>query len=181
MYTLRVSGDFAAAHHLPGVEICSAPHGHSWQVETQVRSEKLNNLCMVADFRDIKETWRRYDHTDLNDFFVMPTAENLSETIYNSLVPLGVIVDWVRVWESDNAYCEYSESCTFPVTIYNESEDYPEKVLDTAAKRIIDMPDGVGLGLKIAGEIVAEYDGDLELVDGPLSGACFRITLRRRV
>jgi hypothetical protein len=38
-------------------------------------------------------------------------------------------------------------------------------------------PDGVGLGLSIAGEIVAEYDGDLELVDGPLPGACFRITL----
>jgi len=42
-------------------------------------------------------------------------------------------------------------------------------------------PNGVGLGLSIAGEIVAEYDGDLELVDGPLSGACFRITLRRRI
>lgn len=43
-------------------------------------------------------------------------------------------------------------------------------------------PDGVGLGLTIAGEIVAEYDGDLELVaPGPLPGACFRITLRKRV
>jgi hypothetical protein len=42
-------------------------------------------------------------------------------------------------------------------------------------------PDGVGLGLSIAGEIVAEYDGDLELVDGPLPGGCFRIILRRRI
>jgi signal transduction histidine kinase len=44
-------------------------------------------------------------------------------------------------------------------------------------------PDGVGLGLAIAGEIVSEYyAGDLELLDGgPLSGATFRITLRRRV
>lgn len=44
-------------------------------------------------------------------------------------------------------------------------------------------PAGVGLGLTIAGEIVGEYyDGDLELVDtGPLPGANFRITLRRRV
>jgi len=43
-------------------------------------------------------------------------------------------------------------------------------------------PDGVGLGLTIAGEIVAEYNGDLELVaPGPLPGACFRITLRKRV
>jgi C4-dicarboxylate-specific signal transduction histidine kinase len=44
-------------------------------------------------------------------------------------------------------------------------------------------PDGVGLGLTIAGEIVSEYyAGELELLDGgPLPGATFRITLRRRV
>lgn len=44
-------------------------------------------------------------------------------------------------------------------------------------------PDGVGLGLAIAGEIVSDYyDGSLELLEsGPLSGATFRITLRRRV
>lgn len=44
-------------------------------------------------------------------------------------------------------------------------------------------PDGVGLGLTIAGEIVNEYyAGDLDLLEGgPLPGATFRITLRRRV
>ncbi len=44
-------------------------------------------------------------------------------------------------------------------------------------------PDGVGLGLTIAGEIVSEYyDGQLALLEsGPLSGATFRITLRKRV
>jgi signal transduction histidine kinase len=44
-------------------------------------------------------------------------------------------------------------------------------------------PDGVGLGLTIAGEIINEYyASDLELLDsGPLSGATFRITLRTRV
>lgn len=44
-------------------------------------------------------------------------------------------------------------------------------------------PDGVGLGLVIAGEIVRDYyDGGLELLDsGPLPGAVFRIKLRKRV
>jgi C4-dicarboxylate-specific signal transduction histidine kinase len=44
-------------------------------------------------------------------------------------------------------------------------------------------PNGVGLGLTIAGEIVSEYyGGELELIErGPLSGATFRITLRRRI
>jgi len=44
-------------------------------------------------------------------------------------------------------------------------------------------PEGVGLGLAIAGEIIKDsYDGDLELLDtGPLPGACFRLILRKRV
>lgn len=43
-------------------------------------------------------------------------------------------------------------------------------------------PDGVGLGLAIVGEIVQDfYDGTIELMDpGPLPGACFKITLRKR-
>ena len=43
--------------------------------------------------------------------------------------------------------------------------------------------DGVGLGLAVAGEIISDYyGGRLELLDnGPLNGATFRITLRRRV
>jgi signal transduction histidine kinase len=56
------------------------------------------------------------------------------------------------------------------------------------ADRIFDpyfstKPSGVGLGLTIAGEIVSEYyAGELELVEtGPLPGATFRITLRRRI
>jgi signal transduction histidine kinase len=43
-------------------------------------------------------------------------------------------------------------------------------------------PEGVGLGLTIAGEIATEYDGSLELVSpGLLSGANFRVTLRKRI
>jgi signal transduction histidine kinase len=43
-------------------------------------------------------------------------------------------------------------------------------------------PDGVGLGLTIVGELVTEYDGNFSLVNnGPLDGASFRITFRRRI
>lgn len=44
-------------------------------------------------------------------------------------------------------------------------------------------PNGVGLGLTIAGEIVKDYyAGDLDLLDsGPLPGATFRAILRRRI
>jgi C4-dicarboxylate-specific signal transduction histidine kinase len=44
-------------------------------------------------------------------------------------------------------------------------------------------PNGVGLGLAIAGEIVGDYyGGSLELLErGPLKGANFLVTLRKRV
>ncbi|OWG19210.1 sensory histidine kinase AtoS [Delftia sp. K82] len=44
-------------------------------------------------------------------------------------------------------------------------------------------PDGVGLGLVIAGEMIRDYyNGSLELLNsGPLPGAVFRIKLRKRV
>ncbi len=42
--------------------------------------------------------------------------------------------------------------------------------------------EGIGLGLTIAGETAAEYEGGLELMaNGPLAGATFRILLRKRL
>ena len=42
--------------------------------------------------------------------------------------------------------------------------------------------EGIGLGLTIIGEIVTEYDGEFLLIDnGPLDGATFKITFRRRI
>lgn len=43
-------------------------------------------------------------------------------------------------------------------------------------------PDGIGLGLTIVGELMTEYDGELTLVNnGPLDGATFKLTFRRRI
>lgn len=43
-------------------------------------------------------------------------------------------------------------------------------------------PDGGGLGLSIAGELVGDaYDGSLDLVESDLGGAAFRVTFNRRV
>jgi len=60
-------------------------------------------------------------------------------------------------------------------------------VPDDIRDRIFDpyfstKPEGVGLGLTIAGETAAEYDGTLELLaKGPLPGATFRVRLRKRI
>lgn len=43
-------------------------------------------------------------------------------------------------------------------------------------------PDGIGLGLAIVGEIMAEYEGELSLInDAELSGASFKLLFRKRI
>ena len=43
-------------------------------------------------------------------------------------------------------------------------------------------PNGIGLGLTIVGEIMAEYDGELSLLkEGVLGGASFRLLFRKRI
>lgn len=59
------------------------------------------------------------------------------------------------------------------------SSDYKDLIFEPYFST---KPDGVGLGLAIAGEIISDYyDGKLELLDSGSGGATFRITLRRRV
>ena len=58
-------------------------------------------------------------------------------------------------------------------------EEFVDRIFDPYFST---KPDGVGLGLSIAGGIVRDYyDGELELLkSGPLPGATFRISLRKR-
>jgi signal transduction histidine kinase len=58
-------------------------------------------------------------------------------------------------------------------------EDVRDRIFDPYFST---KPDGVGLGLTIAGETADEYNGALELIaGGPLRGATFRVTLRKRI
>ncbi len=58
-------------------------------------------------------------------------------------------------------------------------EDIRDRIFDPYFST---KPEGVGLGLTIAGETAAEYDGSLELLaSGPLPGATFRVRLRKRI
>lgn len=122
MYSLTVKGNFDAAHHLPGIETCERLHGHRFNVEVTITGTTLNDKQMLIDFRDIKESWKRFDHRYLNDFFKMPTAEVIANDIYcvvkERILASEVRADQysqekvgikVKVWESPDACVEYWE------------------------------------------------------------------------
>lgn len=127
---------FEAAHSLPNYEgKCSHLHGHSYKLEVTVsgiidseeiveafqNDEPILAECgMVIDFstlkRCIKSVVEVYDHSNLNDHFVLPTAEVMSVQIFkdiqHKLGNYSVRVESVKLWETEDSYAEYrGEHC----------------------------------------------------------------------
>lgn len=121
MYILTVRKSFDAAHLLKNYQgKCANLHGHTWSVEVGVRGDKLNSQGMLVDFRHLKslvnDLIKRYDHAYLNEMPEFseqnPTAENIAGTIFREMqgkLPSGVVVDYVRVWESPETSATYRE------------------------------------------------------------------------
>lgn len=121
MFELIIDTDFAAAHNLRGYKgQCENLHGHNWKVQVVLKSEKLDNIGMVIDFREAKnligDVTRKFDHTYLNDMEHFkaenPTTENISRMIYRELtsaMPSGIKVEKVTTWESDRCGATYFE------------------------------------------------------------------------
>ncbi len=122
MYELIIKTGFSAAHNLRGYEgECERLHGHNWKVEVVVQTERLNEIDIAIDFKELKRETNaimdRLDHRYLNE--VPPfdrlntTAENIARYIYQELSrrlnPQGVNVKEVRIWESDTACAIYYE------------------------------------------------------------------------
>ena len=72
---------FEAAHFIPGHKgACANLHGHTYQGEVTVSSGGLDKMGMVMDYGDLKKIINelivdRFDHSNLNDTYGMPTAE----------------------------------------------------------------------------------------------------------
>ncbi len=120
MFELSISGHFAAAHFLRNYEgPCKNLHGHTWKVQVTIQSEKLNDIGLVVDFRDLKQRLKEIlmpiDHVCLNDlpYFhdVNPSTENLAKYIYYEFakVTFPFILKRVRVWESETSSVTYFE------------------------------------------------------------------------
>jgi len=118
-YYLRIKEHFDAAHQLHGYPgPCRNLHGHTWDVEVEVKGTKLDEVGIVYDFKDLKENLKdildQYDHVFLNEVppfdTFNPTAENLAREIYEQMeakLPEGVSTVEVAVWESPIARLVY--------------------------------------------------------------------------
>lgn len=120
LYCLTVKSSFAAAHRLREYEgNCEQLHGHNWQVEVSVESDRLDSLGMALDFRIMKqalsELLARWDHKYLNEIPPFtgenPSSENLARYLFDEMegmLPGPARVSRVTVWESEDARAEYS-------------------------------------------------------------------------
>jgi len=120
VYTLTVRTSFAAAHRLREYDgNCERLHGHNWQVEVSVASERLDDRGIAMDFRAIKaavnDLLSVLDHRYLNEVppfdRLNPSSENLARYLFEEMernVPAPARVARVTVWESEDARADYS-------------------------------------------------------------------------
>lgn len=118
MYSLKVEGSFSSAHNLRGYKgKCEDLHGHNWRIEVVVKSEELNNIGIVVDFKELKKKLKavleEMDHKYLNKlaYFkkVNPTSENIAKYIYQKLITKIPLLDSVTVWENATSCATYEE------------------------------------------------------------------------
>lgn len=122
MYELTIEGSFASAHQLRGYKgKCENLHGHNWRVELTVKGTELNDIGLLVDFHDLKDTLKevleRLDHKNINDVKPFnrenPSSENIArfialetEILLDARAP-EVQVASVTVWESATSRCRY--------------------------------------------------------------------------
>lgn len=118
MFSLKVEANFSSAHNLREYKgKCEELHGHNWRVEAVIKSDKLDSLGMVVDFKDIKKELNvilgDLDHKYLNDLepfkTVNPTSENIARYIFGRLKISLPLTASVTVWENDTSAAVYEE------------------------------------------------------------------------
>ena len=123
MFQVFIKTHFSSAHFLrnyPGN--CEHLHGHNWDVEVVVASNRLNDIDVAIDFRDLKRIVAaiidKLDHRNLNDLPEFskknPSSERLAEFIFKrlqeELEPFpDVAARSVKVCETPSSGVIYSE------------------------------------------------------------------------
>jgi len=96
-------------------------HGHNWKVEVEVSGNVLDNVGMVLDFKDIRNSTNdivnKLDHRFLNDLKpfkeINPTAENIAKYIFSELSKVvnnnKTKIKSIKLWETEKSAVMYTE------------------------------------------------------------------------
>lgn len=119
MYTISKEYHFSASHQLhqlPADHPCSRMHGHNYVVEVELKSETLNAVGFVRDYRELDalKTYidAQFDHHHLNDILGDDniTAEQIAKHFYDWCKTKWPEVSAVRVRETPKSIAEYRPS-----------------------------------------------------------------------
>lgn len=107
--------EFDACHKLPDASIygiCSKMHGHRYELDVEVKG-KVTEQGWVCDFKELKALITEhiinvYDHSNLNDFFEIPTVENIAIHIFNKINDIlknnNYKLNKIKMHETSNSY-----------------------------------------------------------------------------
>jgi len=125
MFEVSVEDTFAAGHYLRGYRgKCEKPHGHNYKVRITLNGEKLDNIGLLLDFRELKSVMNdvidRLDHQMVNEIepfdTLNPSAENMAKYFYDEMntrlrihTDGRVRVKLVKLWETDTTTATYYE------------------------------------------------------------------------
>ena len=134
MYEIVKHIDFCFGHRLIDYQgKCNQPHGHNGRVEIRLASDTLDEMGMVADFRDVRRSMQTWIDENLDHRMILrrddplaqaiqalgqhayliddnPTTENLARLVYEQSQALGFPVIAVTLWETPDSYATYAPS-----------------------------------------------------------------------
>lgn len=116
---------FDSCHHLPFHQgKCKNLHGHTYTLEVTIEGslvrEETPEYGMITDFANLKDIVKRivvdkYDHQDLNNFFLNPTSEVMAKVIFHDLctefnaLEVPYSLHSIKLWETPTSCTEVLE------------------------------------------------------------------------
>ena len=134
MYSVTKEIDFCYGHRLLNYEgKCRFLHGHNAKVEIELSSSKLDERGMVMDFGDVKHRLQSWVDSTLDHRMILhkadpiipslnpqrepavlidrnPTAEVISQMIFDYAKSQGFPVIEVRFWETPTSFATYKST-----------------------------------------------------------------------
>lgn len=120
MYKITKEFHCCCSHRLSGLpetHPCSRMHGHNYIIKAELKSDTLNPIGFVKDYREL-EPIKKFvdevmDHQHLNDVFPMdnpmdnPTAENMARIIFERFKPIIPQLAAIEVSETPKTNARY--------------------------------------------------------------------------